>query len=122
MRTWLRRALSAALFLVIAGCYLTPLVMLAGGCAAGRNEQTGEIIVGASVGKLVESTNQALGALTDGALAALGVGIPGVGGLVALAVRGFTKAGAEKRIRESADAAYEEGRAAALSARGTPNG
>jgi hypothetical protein len=121
MRTWLRRALSAAAFIVIAGCYIAPLVMLAG-CAVGRNDTTGEVVLGVAAGKLVESTNQALGALTDTALTALGVGIPGAGGLVALAVRGFTKAGAEKRIRESADAAYEEGRAAALSAKGNPNG
>jgi hypothetical protein len=90
------------------------------GCAAGRTD-AGGIVLGVEAGRLVDSTNAAAGALADSALTALGVGIPGVGGLVALAVRGITRAGAEKQIRTAADSAYEEGRAAAYAAAAPPH-
>jgi len=50
MRPVFRRALSAAAFVVIAGCYLAPLVLAAGGCAVGRTLDDDSPMVGFPVG------------------------------------------------------------------------
>jgi hypothetical protein len=110
MRTRLRRALSAATFLVIAGCYLTPLV-LAAGCAVGRTPDGG-IVLGAEVGKLVETANEAIGTATNAALAAVGVTIPGAGGIIALLARSLMRKSAEsaaaKALRDGERAGWDE--------------
>lgn len=79
------------------------------GCAVGRNEATGSIVLGFDAGKLVETTDQAIGALGEGLLGALGVAVPGAGVIGIMARRFITNAREnEKRIREEADKAYDE--------------
>jgi hypothetical protein len=100
VRTRLRRALSAATFLVIAGCYLTPLV-LAAGCAVGRTD-SGGIVFGVEAGTLVDSANHAVGALTEWVLPLVGIG--GTGGIGAIAFL------ARSLMRTAADAAAAKAR------------
>ena len=75
--------LAAAAFWTIAGL----LVIAATGCAVGRNELTGEVVLGFGAGKLIETANQGLGAAGDVLLGPLGLGGLGLGGLAAAAWR-----------------------------------
>jgi hypothetical protein len=90
-------------------------LVCASGCAVGRRETDGAIVLGFEAGKLAETPGQLASIATDflpepwGSLGKAALGAVGVGGLVA--------AGGQKRTRQESDAAYEEGRAAANAAR-----
>jgi hypothetical protein len=99
-----------------------------GGCAAGRNDATGEIVLGFGVAKLTEGTNQAVSQLADtilpgsgaaiGALSlAIGGPIASLGLLWARSKANAAAAKAELATTQAAqlkiDAAFDEGHARA---------
>lgn len=77
------------------------------GCAVGRNDLNGDIVVGFKLGRLVETANQAVATGTEGLLGMLGVAA-GPAGLVGLvAARFFAEAKSEKAMREGLDKGWE---------------
>lgn len=89
-------------------CLALPL-LVASGCAVGRNEQTGAIILGIEAGRLTETAGQALGAAAGflpppfNYIATGAVSLLGLGGAAKI---GSTVA---HRARDRADAAFDEG-------------
>lgn len=78
-------------------------LVFASGCAAGRNDATGEIVLGVGVAKLTESTNQAFGQLAD-------MVVPGAGGAVGLIAAlglGWAKSHANAKSTAAARAAAD---------------
>jgi len=71
------RACRAILLGFGVGVLLTVLLCWLSGCAAGRNDASGEIVVGVGVGRLTESANQALTQLGD-------LVLPGAGGAIGI--------------------------------------
>ena len=49
----------------------------AGGCAVGRNEQTGAIVIGVNAGKLVETANQGINAAAGALFGPAGIAVSG---------------------------------------------
>lgn len=94
---------------VTAACFLGLLTS----CAAGRNDATGEIVVGWSVAKLTESTNQAVAQLGDMVLPGAG-GALGLLGAVGL---GWARSHAAAKSSEAARAAADREWDAAETAR-----
>lgn len=96
----------ALLALAFLGLYATA------GCAVGRRETDGAIVLGFEAGKLAETPGQIAAAATSflpepfGGLAQVALGALGVGGAVAASGR--------KRAQQESNEAYDEGRAAGL--------
>lgn len=103
-----RRFIAACLIGAAVGAAATVSLCWLQGCAAGRNDATGEVVVGFGVAKLTESTNQAVGQLAD-------LVLPGAGGAVGLLAavgvgwaRSHAAARAATESRRAADRSWEE--------------
>lgn len=75
------------------------------GCAAGRNDATGEIVIGFGAGRLTESVNQGLSQLGDYILPGAGAALAAVG----LPVIGWARSYAAARANAAAHAAENKG-------------
>jgi len=102
-----RRLIALCLIGAAVGAAATVSLCWLQGCAAGRNDATGEIVVGVGVAKLTESTNQAIGQLAD-------LVLPGAGGAVGLIAaagigwaRSYAKARAATESRRAADESWD---------------
>lgn len=103
-----RRFIGACLVGAAVGAAATVSLCWLQGCAAGRNDATGEIVVGFGVAKLTESTNQAISQLGD-------LVLPGAGGAIGLLgavgigwARSYAKARAATAERAAADRGWDE--------------
>lgn len=90
-RTWrvVEKGVAVAGVGVLAAMLVFGVFSLAG-CAAGRGP-AGEVVVGFDVASLPETTNQALGALTDLILPGGGAAVATIAGIVGVAVRNGAK-------------------------------
>lgn len=91
----------------------TALALVSGGCAAGRNETTGGVVVGLEVARLTETTNQLITSAADALFGPAGVAVSGgVLGFVGLAGRWLAKSAAAKGERAGWDEAQQAANAA----------
>lgn len=78
------------------------VISLIAGCAVGRNELTGAIVLGFEAGRLVETANQAVATGTEGVLGMLGLGAGPAGAIGVLAAKLY---GDKEKARGDARAA-----------------
>lgn len=97
------------LLLVAAICGVIAVFLCLGACAVGRNESTGEIVIGVGAGKLVETGNQAIGAAAGALFGPTGVAVSGGAlGLLGLLGKFWRDAAAQKARREGEAHGWDE--------------
>lgn len=106
-----RGTLSNMVFLLLAGTLLGAVLFGLWGCAAGRLEQTGDVVVGLRVGSIPETAGQLAGAAI-GLIPGLGAFGPLVTGAATLLLGGGAVAVGHKvasNARDKTDANFDEG-------------
>lgn len=96
---------SRSLFLLLRSATGLALVVGLSGCAVGRDELTGDVVLGFKAGRLVETANQA--AVTGLETLGTSIGIPGIGGLALVAAKLWKDASTAKASHESENRGYD---------------
>jgi len=95
----------------IAACMVLLLLLCfaftAGGCAVGRNDASGQIVLGFDAGRLTESVNQGVAQLGDYILPGAGAALAAVGLPVLGWARSYAAARAATAAHKAADAGWD---------------
>lgn len=97
-------------------CVCVLFCIVLGGCAAGRNDATGEIVVGWGVAKLTETANQGLAQLGDMVLPGAGAALAAIGVPVIAWARAKSAAAAAQAAHAAENKGFDEGNARAAGA------
>jgi len=99
-------------FWIVAGllCLIGPLTMQ--GCAVGRRELDGAIVIGVEAGKLVETGNQAIAGAAGALFGPTGIAVSGGAlGLLGIAGKLWAKSAASSAAHEAERRGWEEAQA-----------
>lgn len=92
--------------------WLVALIVVMAGCAVGRNEQTGAVVIGFNAGKLVETGNQAIAGAAGALFGPAGVAVSGGAlGLLGIVGKLWASSAAAKAKHEGERAGWEEAQA-----------
>lgn len=103
--------------LLAAVCWACVILLV--GCAVGRNDANGDIVLGFKAGRLVETANQAIAAGSEGLLGMLGVAAGPAGAVGLIAAKFWKDAEAAKSKRDGENKGWDEGQRAMLTQYGS---